>query len=96
MTEFENLLKKIEAEKGLRRQKFEAGATYICESYVSDKCIFGWVVTHPAKNFPLKASGICAMYGKKGDEKPEIFDMTPAELLQLRETLAMHADFYTE
>lgn len=97
MTEFENLIKKIEVAKGLRRFKHDSGATYLCETFVTDTDTFGWVVKHPARGFEKQERRIAAFYGKRAPgSAPYVFSMTPAELFRLREALAMHADFYTE
>ena len=95
MTELETMIKAIETAKGLRRFKYDAGETYLCETFVTDTDTFGWVVKHPSKCFEKQERKICAFYGNRAlGSDPIVFVITPSELFQLREALAMHATFY--
>lgn len=95
---FEELIKKVKSEKNLRPSILDCGATYIRESFVSDKYIFGWVIKHPAKGFEQEERGLSAcvvsVCSKSIEQDIEFIPLSPSELLVFREELAMRADFY--
>lgn len=95
---FEELIKKVESAKNLRHSISDFGATYIRESFVSDKYIFGWVLKHPSKGFEKEERGLAAciasVNSKHIDQDIEFIHLSPSELLIFREELAMRADFY--
>lgn len=103
---FEELLEKVKAAKNLIRVIQDSGSTYIRESFVSDEYIFGWVVTHPAKGFEKNERHIAAAITSNefvGDDLVinnsshcTFVTLTPEQLLQFREALAMQADGFEE
>lgn len=94
---FEELLEKVKTAKNLRRVIQDSGSTYIRESFASDELLFCWIFQHPAKDFERKDRGIGACVTKTNDIScVEYVSLSPKQLCQFREALAMNADFYDE
>ena len=97
---FEELLKKVEETKRFRHSIFGWGATYIRESFVSDKFILGWVLKHPAKGYEKANRGIIACIApidsKFNYQNIEYVQLTPEQLLIFREALTLRTDFFDD